>query len=411
MTGPHPSTPPSPPRSAPPSRPPSRPPGPLAEVVVDLAAVRHNIGRLRQLLGSGLAPGQTPPVVMVVVKADGYGHGMLQVARSARAAGADWLGVATGAEALELRAAGDVGPLLCWLAVPGTDYAPLLVADVEVAAYSVSQLEEIVHSARSAGRVARVQLKFDTGLSRGGAARDQWRPLVAAARAAEESGDVVVTGLWSHLACSDEPEHPANAAQRQAFDEACAVAREAGLTRALRHLANSAAAILTPGVRHDLVRLGISVYGFSPAPDVVSGETLGLVPVMTVRGRAVLTKQLAAGDGVSYGHTYVAEQPQKVALVPMGYGDGVPRQASSRAEVSVAGVRGRILGRVCMDQFVVSAPDAQPGDEVVLFGSGADGEPTAQDWARWCDTISYEIVTRMGGRQTRVWVNDTEESL
>ena len=393
MTGHHPSTPPSTP----------------AEVVVDLGAVRHNIGRLRDLVATGLAPGQTPPAVMVVVKADGYGHGMLQVARAARAAGAEWLGVATGAEALALRADGDTGPLLCWLAVPGTDYAPLLLAGIEVAAYSVSQLEEIARSARSAGRVAQVQLKFDTGLSRGGASRDQWRPLVEAARAAEESGDVAVTGLWSHLACADEPDHPANAAQAQAFDEACAIAREAGLTGALRHLANSAAAILAPGVRHDLVRLGIAVYGFSPAPDVVSGEALGLVPAMTVRGRVVLTKQLAAGDGVSYGHTYVAEEPQQVALVPMGYGDGVPRHASSRAEVSVAGTRGRILGRVCMDQVVVAAPDARPGDEVVLFGSGTEGEPTAQEWAQWCDTISYEIVTRMGGRQTRVWVDDTEE--
>ncbi len=394
MTGHHPSTPPSPP----------------AEVVVDLGAVRHNVGRLRDLMGTGLAPGHAPPALMVVVKADGYGHGMVQVARAARAAGAEWLGVATGAEALELRAAGDAGPLLCWLAVPGSDYSPLLAADVEVAAYSVSQLEEIVRSARDVGRIAQVQLKFDTGLSRGGAPREQWRPLVEAARAAEVNGDVAVTGLWSHLACSDEPEHPANAAQQQAFDEACGLAREAGLTGALRHLANSAAAVLTPGIRHDLVRLGIAVYGLSPAPDVVSAESLGLVPAMTVRGHVVLTKQVAAGDGVSYGHTYVAEEPQQVALVPMGYGDGVPRHASSRAEVSVAGTRGRILGRVCMDQFVVAAPDASPGDQVVLFGPGADGEPTAQEWAQWCDTISYEIVTRMGGRQARVWVDDTEET-
>ena len=387
----------------------STPPSTLAEVVVDLGAVRHNVARLRDLMATGLAEGQEPPALMVVVKADGYGHGMVQVARAARGAGAEWLGVATGEEALALRASGDTGPLLCWLAGPGTDFGPLLSADVEVTAYSVRQLEEIVVAARSVGGPARVQLKFDTGLARGGAARDEWGPLVAAARSAEESGEVVVTGLWSHLACADEPEHPVNAAQHSAFEEACALASEAGLTHALRHLANSAGAVLTPGVRHDLVRLGIAVYGFSPAPEIVSGETLGLVPAMTVRGRVVLTRQLAAGDGVSYGHTYVAEQSQQVALVPLGYADGVPRHASSRAEVSIGGSREQILGRVCMDQFVVSAANARPGDEVVLFGPGTQGEPTAQEWASWCGTISYEIVTRMGGRPARVWVGEADD--
>ena len=176
----------------------------------------------------------------------------------------------------------------------------------------------------------------------------------------------------------------------------------------MRHLANSAGALLLPESRHDLVRLGIAVYGFSPAPDVVSGAHLGLVPAMTVSGTVVLAKELQAGDGVSYGHTYVAPEPMRVALVPIGYGDGVPRHASSRAEVQIDGKRGQVLGRVCMDQFVVRAPEARAGDEVVLFGPGSQGEPTATDWARWCGTIDYEIVTRMGGRQTRTWVDSDE---
>jgi len=380
------------------------PPSTHAEVVVDLGALRHNVRRLRELVWGGSPNGQ----LMVVVKADGYGHGMVPVARAARSAGAEWLGAATCAEALALRAAGDDGRVLCWLAGPGTDFAPLVQADVDVTASSLAQLEEIVRGAREAGRVGRVQLKVDTGLSRNGAPRSDWLALVTAARSAQDDGAIRVTGVWSHFACSDEPEHPANAAQQEAFEEALALSEDAGLEPDVRHLSNSAGALLHPLARYDLVRVGIAAYGFSPAPDVVSTEQLGLVPAMTVRGTVVLTKELAAGSGVSYGHTFVAEEPMQVALVPMGYGDGVPRQASNTAEVLVNGARGRVLGRICMDQFVVAAPEASAGDEVVLFGPGSHGEPTATDWARWCGTIDYEIVTRMGGRQTRVWVGEEE---
>jgi alanine racemase len=381
------------------------PPSTHAEVVVDLGAVRHNVTRVRELVWEDDPAGQ----LMVVVKADGYGHGMVPVARAARSAGAEWLGVATCAEALALRASGDAGRVLCWLAAPGTDFAPLVEAGIDVTASSLDQLEEIVRGARDAGTVGRVQLKVDTGLSRNGAPRDEWLALVTAARSAQDDEAIRVTGLWSHFACSDEPAHPANEAQQEAFEEALALATDAGLDPEVRHLSNSAGALLRPAARFDLVRVGIAVYGFSPAPDVVTTEQLGLVPAMTVRGSVVLTKQLAAGAGVSYGHTFVAEEPMGVALVPMGYGDGIPRHASNRAEVLVNGVRGRVLGRVCMDQFVVSAPDTHAGDEVVVFGPGSHGEPTATDWARWCGTIDYEIVTRMGGRQTRVWVGEEEQ--
>ncbi len=385
---------------------PSPPPSPHAEVVVDLGAVRHNVGRLRELVWEG-RPGQ----VMVVVKADGYGHGMAPVARSARAAGADWVGVATGEEALALRSAGDTGRLLCWLTAPGADLSPLVEAGVDVSVSSVAQLEDLVRASLDLGTVARVQLKVDTGLSRNGAPRSEWLALFTAARAAEEQGSVRVTGVWSHLACADQPEHPANAAQVASFEEALALAADTGLRPEVRHLANSAGALLLPETRYDLVRLGIASYGFSPAPDVVTGEQLGLVPAMTVRATIVLTKEIAAGDGVSYGHTYVADESLRVALVPLGYGDGVPRHASGTAEVLLDGARAPVLGRICMDQFVVSAPEARVGGQAVLFGPGSEGEPTATDWARWCGTIDYEIVTRMGGRQTRRWVGDEDEAV
>jgi alanine racemase len=380
-------------------------PAARAEIVVDLAAIRCNVRRLRELVSAGPDPA---PALMVVVKADGYGHGMVPVARAARDAGAEWLGVATADEALALRAAGDTGRILCWLAAPGEDHRAPIEADIDVTAYSVAQLGEIVEAARATGRVARVQLKVDTGLSRGGAPRDQWVPLFEAARKAEVAGEVAAVGIWSHFACSDEPAHPANEQQESAFREALDLAADAGLAPEVRHLSNSAGALLRPSARFDLVRFGIAAYGLTPAPEVASSDDLGLVPAMTVRARVAMAKDLEPGAGVSYGHTFVADRPMHVALVPMGYGDGIPVHASSRAEVAIGGRRCPVLGRVCMDQFVVDAPGATAGDEVVVLGTGGTGEPTAQDWAAWCGTINYEIVTRMGGRQRRLWV-DTEQ--
>jgi len=374
-----------------------------AEVVVDLAAVRRNVATLKAAVGQAR--------MMTVVKADGYGHGMVEVARAAREGGADWLGVAVMEEALALRAAGDTGPILTWLAVPGESYAGCVEAGVDVTAYTVAELDEIATTAREIGVPARVQLKIDTGLSRGGSTEQLWPGLVQAAAAAEESGAVRVTGVWSHFACSDEPDHPANKEQEDAFREACFVLESTGIEPEVRHLANSAAALLRPSSRFDLVRCGIASYGVSPAPDVVTSAELGLVPAMTVRGRLALVKRVPAGAGVSYGHTYRTPAETTVGVVPMGYGDGVPRHASSRAEVLVAGRRRRVLGRVCMDQLVVDLgdDDVATGDEVVLFGTGVHGEPTAQDWAEACDTIGYEIVTRMGakflGRMARVHVD------
>ncbi len=373
-----------------------------AEIVVDLDAVRDNVERLREVVA--------PAGVMAVVKADGYGHGMLEVARAARAGGAEWLGVAVLEEALALRAAGDQGPLLCWLAVPGEDYRPAIEAGIEVTAYDVAQVRAVAAAAAATGRAARLQLKVDTGLSRGGATMEQWPQVVAAAREAELDGTLRVTGVWSHFACSDEPAHTANDAQEKVFAEAVALAREVGLDPVL-HLANSAAALTRPSSHFDLVRCGIAIYGCSPAPEVADSAGFGLRPAMTARCRVALVKQVPAGSGVSYGHTYTvpgdpgdpADPGTTLAVVPVGYGDGVPRVASSRAPVLAGGARRTIAGRVCMDQFVLDLGEDEihAGDEVVLFGDGSDGGPTAQDWAEACETISYEILTRIGGRFRR----------
>ena len=366
-----------------------------AELVVDLDAIAANVANLKERAGGA--------AMMTVVKADGYGHGIIEAARAARSGGADWLGTAVAEEALTLREAGDTGRILTWLAVPGEDYTRPIEADVDVTAYSVSQVEEIAAAARLIGVRARVQLKVDTGLSRGGARNEDWPRLVEAAADAEQLGAIQVVGIWSHFACSDEPDHPSNDAQEKAFVAALKVVDAVGIEPEVRHLSNSAGALLRPWSAYDLVRCGIASYGLSPAPDVVTADELGLVPAMTARTRLAMVKHVPAGASVSYGHTWTAERDTLLGLVPAGYGDGVPRHASSAAHVLAGGRQRPIAGRVCMDQLVLDLGDDRlaAGDEAVLFGDGRDGAPTAQDWAEACGTISYEIVTRIGGRFVR----------
>jgi len=372
--------------------------GARAEIVVDLNAIRHNVATLKRRVEGRQ--------MMAVVKADGYGHGMVAAGRAARAGGADWLGVAVLEEALALRRAGDEGRILAWLSVPGEDYGEAVGAGIELTAYTVAELEEISAAARRIGVVGRVQLKVDTGLSRGGAPEQMWPAVVAAAARAEHAGAVRITGVWSHFACSDEPDHPANELQERAFRAALEVAGRAGLDPEVRHLCNSAAALTRPSSWFDVVRCGIAAYGLTPIPDMSSSADLGLVPAMTVRARLALVKRVPRGSGVSYGHTYRTGKDTNVGLVPLGYGDGIPRHASSKAPVHAAGKNRVIAGRVCMDQFMLDMGDdeAAAGDAVVLFGTGEHGEPTAQEWATACETISYEIVTRIGGRMRRRYV-------
>ncbi|KAA1397371.1 alanine racemase [Aeromicrobium ginsengisoli] len=371
---------------------------PQAEAVIDLDAFRANIAALK-----ACAP---QSAFMTVVKADGYGHGAARVARAARDAGSEWLGVATLDEALALRRAGDRGDLLCWLAAPGADFAAVIDAGVEVTASSTDQLAEIL--AAPATVRPKVQLKVDTGLSRNGAFGEQWTELVAAATVAQMGGAVEITGVWSHLACADEPGHPANGAQEAAFNAAVDELRAAGVEPALRHLSNSAATLTRPSAHFELVRVGIAAYGIRPDPRMTY-ET-ALTPVMTLRARLAAVKRVPAGASVSYGHTWTAERETTLGLVPIGYGEGILRTASNRAEVGFAGGRARQVGVVCMDQFVVDLGDAEAarGDLVTVFGPGADGEPTAEDWAEAAGTIAYEVVTRLGGRIERTYVGESE---
>ncbi|HEV2639294.1 MAG TPA: alanine racemase [Actinocrinis sp.] len=374
-------------------------PGRRLEARIDLAAIRSNIRRMRELAG--------PAQVMAVVKADGYGHGMVECARAAVQAGATWLGCAIPEEALALRAAGLRTPILTWLHAPGDPFADLVVAGVDVSVSGAWALGEVADAVRATGRQARIQLKADTGLGRNGAPPHDWPELVARALAAQAEGLVEVTGIWSHFACADEPDHPSNALQLAAFREALDVAAAAGLRPPLRHIANSPATLLLPQSHYDLVRCGVSTYGISPAPDRGSAADFGLRPAMSLVGRLASVKRVPPGHGVSYGHTYRTGAAAWLGLVPAGYADGIPRAASDTGPVQVAGRRHTVAGRVAMDQFVVDLGDqeAQPGDEVVLFGSGEHGEPTAQDWAEAIGTIAYEVVTRIGPRVPRIYLD------
>lgn len=369
---------------------------PQIEAVVDLDAFGANLAAL-----AGCAPSS---MLLTVVKANAYGHGMIPMARAARAAGSTWLGAATIEEALALRAAGDRGPLLCWLASPGAPFAAAIEADVEVTASSVEQLDEIVAVAPSRPKV---QLKVDTGLSRNGARGADWSRLAAGAAAAQRAGRVEITGVWSHFACADQPAHPANDAQEAVFVAAVDELVAAGVEPGVRHLSNSAATLSRPSAHLDLVRVGIAAYGIRPDPDM--SYPTRLTPVMTLRTRLAQVKRVEAGASVSYGHTWTAQRDTTLGLVPMGYGDGIAVSASSRGQVQVGGERASIAGRVCMDQLVVDLGDrrAQPGDVATLFGPGHDGEPTAEDWAAASGTIAYEVVTRLGGRTVRTYKGGT----
>ena len=364
----------------------------FAETLIDLDAISANVAALRQHVGG--------PQVMAVVKSDGYGHGMVPAARAALAGGASWLGVIAVPEALALRAAGVTAPVLCLMGVPGSDHQAAIRAGIDLSAGTVGLVTELAAAARQVGQPARLHLKADTGMSRGGATARDWPDVVAAALAAQAAGEARIVAVWSHLACADIPGHPSIDHQLTAFHRALAVAAQAGAEPELRHLANTPATLTLPGTWFDLVRVGGGCYGLSTLP---GGPPPWLRPAMTVRARVVQVKRVAAGTGVSYGHRYHTAGPATLGLVPLGYGEGIPRNAAGLAQVQLRGRRQQIAGTICMNQFVIDAGDGPvaEGDEVVLFGPGDAGEPTPQEWADALGTISYEIVTGFGGRTPR----------
>lgn len=369
------------------------PPAPCrAEIHLD--AIEHN--------SRVLARAARGARVMAVVKADAYGHGAVPVSLAALRGGADALGVTTIGEAVELRAAGIDAEILAWLFGVGDDVGAALEADVDLAIPSPGHLDTVLSAARRTGRRARVTPKLDTGLARSGITLDDWPALLDRLVAASDEGLVEVTGLMAHFALADDPGNPVIDQQVARLHEVVAQARARGLDCPVNHHANSAATLTRPDDGFEMVRPGIALYGLDPVGDL----GLDLIPAMTFTAEVLLVKRLAAGQGVSYGHTWSAPRDTTVALIAAGYADGVWRLLSGRFDVSIGGRRYPNVGRVCMDQFVVDlGPDpgeaVRAGDTAILFGTGSDGGPTAAEWARTLGTIHYEVVTAVRGRAAR----------
>ncbi|WNM26843.1 alanine racemase [Demequina capsici] len=361
---------------------------------IDYDAITANVRTLRERAADAQ--------VMGVVKADAYGHGLVQAGRAARAGGATWLGTAQPGEALQLREAGDTGRILTWLYGMDGPFANLVAADIDMSFGSLKVLEAIAEAARAAGRAPRLHLFVDTGLGREGCPLDLLPDLLDRAKQLQDEGVIRMVGMWSHLAWADQPGHPTINRQATVFLVALELAEERGIALEVRHLANSAATLTRPDLHFDLVRPGIAMYGRPPVQDP-DGRDFGLVPAMSVTTRVALVKPVHAGQGVSYGHEYTTSRETMLGLVPVGYADGVFRGGGGgRAHVAIRGTRYPIAGRVCMDQFVVDlGPDTEvtEGDEVTLIGPAG---PSAGDWADAVGTIDYEILCRFGGLRPKV---------
>ncbi|QDW63495.1 alanine racemase [Oerskovia sp. KBS0722] len=362
--------------------------------LVDLAVLRANARTIARLTGTPL---------LAVVKADGYGHGAVPLARAALAGGASALGVTSVTEAVALRRAGIDVPVLSWLNAPATDFRPALHARVDLAVPSLDHLRAIRAAVRRTGVPATVHLHVDIGMTRDGAEQDSWRRLCAEARAAEEAEEVVVHGLMGHLGCADRPGHPTTTRDLDRFDLATRVAHAAGLRPTVRHLGGTAAALTEPRARLDLCRVGAGLVGIDPA---ASGALLR--PALTLLAPVVAVREARAGQRVGYGDAHALPRATRLALLPVGYADGIPRIASGHASVLLHGRRCPVVGLVSMDQVVV---DVGPlpvvaGDTAVVLGPGSTGEPTAHEWARWAGTIEHEIVTGIGPRVDRRHVEE-----
>ena len=359
------------------------------EATIDLNAIAANVEALRRIAGT--------PHFLAVTKANGYGHGAAAVARAAITGGADWLGVVDATEAKVLRDAGISSPILTWLHGPDETFRAAVELDLDVGVSSLSELER----AAAAG-VRAVHLKVDTGLGRNGSAPALWAALFERARALQASGGPTVRGIFSHLANAGEQ---ADADQLDEFERARAVAASVGVEPELLHIAATEGALRRPASRYNMVRVGLGCYGLSPFPDAAPSD-FGLTPALELSGAVLSVKRVAAGSGVSYGFTYRTDQETTLALVPLGYADGVPRHASNRGPVMINGQRYRVAGIIAMDQFVVDVGDAAVavGDRAVLFGGPASGAPSTRDWAEAAGTIDYEIVARLGARIERRFI-------
>ncbi len=368
---------------------------PLTYAEIDLTAIATNIRTLKQHIG---------PVVqlMAVVKANAYGHGAVEVARTALAHGADWLAVARLDEGLALREAGITAPVLVMNYTPPEDVPAGLAAALTLTVTEILVAERAARWARQHETVARVHVKVDTGMGRYGLLPDEVVPFFERITALP---GLAVEGLFSHFSVADAADQTYTRQQYDTFQTVLQRLATAGYRPALRHIANSAATLGLPEMHLDAVRIGIALYGLHPSDEVA--PAVPLKPALALKSRVARVRTLPAGSSISYGRTYTTPHALPVALVPVGYGDGYHRVLSNRGAVLINGQRAPIVGRVCMDQFVVDVSAAGPvavDDEVVLVGAQGAERITAEEVARWAGTINYEVTTSLLPRVPRIFI-------
>lgn len=368
-----------------------------AWVEIDLTGLTHNIKQLKNILSP-----QTE--LMAVVKADAYGHGAIAVSQTALQAGANWLGVATIPEGIELREAGIEAPIL----LLGATHTP-----EQVKAIAHWQLQPTICTAKQAlifsevlatlERSLPVHAKLDTGMSRLGT---PWQEATEFVQLIEHLPNLKLASVYSHLATTDSPDRTIMLQQQQRFEQAISQIKTSGIKPSSLHLANSAAALSDPNLHYNLVRVGLATYGLYPAPNLQ--EVVNLKPVMQVKARVTQVKTIAAGTGVSYGYQFIADRQTQIAVVGVGYADGIPRNLSNKMKALIRGKFVQQVGAVTMDQLmldVTDIPDLEVGEVVMLLGKDGENQISADDWAATLGTISWEILCGFKHRLPRVAVN------
>ena len=368
-----------------------------ASAEVSLSAIADNLKLIK---------GKTDSQVLAVVKADAYGHGLIQVGKTAADAGAEWLGTALLEEGIALRKSGIKIPIISWLTPLGEDFETAIDLDIDLSISSIELLSEVVTAGKSVKKIPKVHIEVDTGMSRGGVG-DDWQVFLDQLIKASKSNEIKVVGIWSHFARADEPDEKMNNEQLATFEDRIKSLASAGINPEFIHIANSAASLTNKGAHKNIIRWGIGLYGLSPdVNNLGDSKSLKLKPAMKLKAKLHLVKTVKAGASVGYGGTAITKSDTKLGVVTLGYADGIPRNANNLAGVFVAGNRAPLIGRVSMDQFVVDLGInslAKTGDEVIVFGDGSSGEYTADEWAKASGTINYEIVTRIGSRVPRIY--------
>ncbi len=363
---------------------------------ISLSAIEKNIQTFKKFIGPQRS-------LLAVVKADAYGHGAVEVSRKALASGADCLGVALVEEGIKLRESGIKAPILV-LAEPPLEQVPLLLNyELETAVYTLDFARNLSRQSIKKEKKALVHLKVDTGMNRAGVPFKEFLPFLEKIKNLE---GLRIKGVFSHLACADLPGRELNQKQIELFEKASQLVKKFFPETVYFHLANTAATLFLPSSRLNLVRLGLGIYGLYPNEE--ARRIISLKPVLSWKAKVSLVKEVLPGEGVSYCHTFIARRPTRLALVPVGYADGLKRALSNRGEFLIKGKRVPLAGRVCMDQVMVDVTEAgevRPGEEVVIIGKQGKEEITAESIAEKLETINYEIVSTIGPRVRRVYLD------